>query len=1071
MSTFRKYGGIGHAPTHNIVKSHISNNDNLGISHILGLQNTTIVCKSNMDVYGDASFAKNVDISGNLNVVSDTLLNKNLYVGGDASFAKNVDISGNLNVTGAIKGNLDISFNDLDINGNLYVGGDASFNQNVDISGNLNVTGTIKGNLDISFNDLNVSGNLSVGGDASFEKNLHVDGILTTNNDCVINGINVGTGGNSMNNSNSAFGTDALKNNTGSFNVGIGNSSLKENTSGSCNVGLGYLSLSTNTDGSNNIAIGGQNTLYNNTTGSNNVAIGSNSLTSITIGNENTALGNNSGQNVINSVTGGNYNTFLGANTDFDNGLNAYNNSTAVGYNATITESNQIVLGTASEYVYIPSTTATTGATSGALVVNGGVGINGNLVIGGGILEINSVSILDNTGVLFIHGGILLQNDASFNQNVDILGDLNVAGTIKGNLDISFNDLNVSGNLYVGGDASFNQNVDILGDLNVAGTIKGNIDISFNDLDINGNLYVGGDASFNQNVDISGNLNVLGNSYVGEQFFLNSVQFQDASGTLIIFANLEVFNLSVLENVFFSQNVDISSNLNVVGYASFNQNVDISSNLNVLGDTSFNQNVDISGNLTTNQDCTINGLIIGRGGGNKNTNSAFGTSSLYSNSNGNLNTAIGYYSMESYVTGSYNTAIGAESANQSNGGSYNTFLGYNTSLNDIYNNSTALGYNATITDSNQIVLGTSSEYVYIPSIKTSTGQNTGALVVSGDAYINNNLIVAGTIKGNIDISFNDLNVSGNLYVGGDASFNQNVDILGDLNVTGAIKGNLDISFNDLDINGNLYVGGDASFNQNVDILGKLNVVSEAKFNQNLHVNNITSENDCDINSVTIGTGPYPYTGNTILGQNALQTGVVGSVSGGSNTSIGYSSGTISNNVILSNNTFIGANTNVIGYGISNSTALGYQATITASNQIVLGTANEYVYIPSTTAGSASAGALLVEGGICAIDNMYAKSFNQTSDYRLKENIVSLFETDYSIDFLKPVTYDLKKDENKTQHIGFIAHELQKSLPFLVNGEKDGPDTQSINYTGLIGLLVKEVQDLKKRVSELEKQNL
>jgi hypothetical protein len=38
---------------------------------------------------------------------------------------------------------------------------------------------------------------------------------------------------------------------------------------------------------------------------------------------------------------------------------------------------------------------------------------------------------------------------------------------------------------------------------------------------------------------------------------------------------------------------------------------------------------------------------------------------------------------------------------------------------------------------------------------------------------------------------------------------------------------------------------------------------------------------------------------------------------------------------------------------------------------------------------------------------------------------------------------------------------------LVSGTKDGPETQSVNYIGLIGILTKEVQDLKKRVAELE----
>jgi hypothetical protein len=50
----------------------------------------------------------------------------------------------------------------------------------------------------------------------------------------------------------------------------------------------------------------------------------------------------------------------------------------------------------------------------------------------------------------------------------------------------------------------------------------------------------------------------------------------------------------------------------------------------------------------------------------------------------------------------------------------------------------------------------------------------------------------------------------------------------------------------------------------------------------------------------------------------------------------------------------------------------------------------------------------------------------------------------------------------------IAHELQEYYPFLVEGEKDGEQTQSVNYIGLIGVLIKEIQELKKRVLDLEK---
>jgi hypothetical protein len=97
----------------------------------------------------------------------------------------------------------------------------------------------------------------------------------------------------------------------------------------------------------------------------------------------------------------------------------------------------------------------------------------------------------------------------------------------------------------------------------------------------------------------------------------------------------------------------------------------------------------------------------------------------------------------------------------------------------------------------------------------------------------------------------------------------------------------------------------------------------------------------------------------------------------------------------------------------------------------------------------------------------ATTFNATSDYRIKENIRYVDLNEYNIDRLKPVVYNYRND--KTTSIGLIAHEVQPYFPFLVLNEKDGDATQSVNYIGLIGVLIKEVQSLKARVSSLEEQ--
>jgi hypothetical protein len=87
-----------------------------------------------------------------------------------------------------------------------------------------------------------------------------------------------------------------------------------------------------------------------------------------------------------------------------------------------------------------------------------------------------------------------------------------------------------------------------------------------------------------------------------------------------------------------------------------------------------------------------------------------------------------------------------------------------------------------------------------------------------------------------------------------------------------------------------------------------------------------------------------------------------------------------------------------------------------------------------------------------------------SDYRIKDIIEPLNDS-YSVDNLKPIKY-LNKRSGATE-IGFIAHELQEVFPYLVTGEKDGPETQTVNYIGLIGVLVQEIQKLKAEVLELK----
>jgi len=103
------------------------------------------------------------------------------------------------------------------------------------------------------------------------------------------------------------------------------------------------------------------------------------------------------------------------------------------------------------------------------------------------------------------------------------------------------------------------------------------------------------------------------------------------------------------------------------------------------------------------------------------------------------------------------------------------------------------------------------------------------------------------------------------------------------------------------------------------------------------------------------------------------------------------------------------------------------------------------------------------------------SYNVTSDYRLKENIVPLTGALTKILALKPSLYNYKVDPT-TQIEGFIAHELQAVVPHAVHGEKDAVDDngnpiyQGVDASFLIPHLVAAIQELKAEVDALKAVN-
>jgi hypothetical protein len=195
----------------------------------------------------------------------------------------------------------------------------------------------------------------------------------------------------------------------------------------------------------------------------------------------------------------------------------------------------------------------------------------------------------------------------------------------------------------------------------------------------------------------------------------------------------------------------------------------------------------------------------------------------------------------------------------------------------------------------------------------------------------------------------------------------------------------------------------------------------------------------------------------------------------SNNNIYYSSGNVgigsSNNpthtLEVAGNAYISQTLDVSGNenisGILTVNGNTYLST-TTGNMVGIGTTS-----PSHTLDVSGNAYILqtldVSGNVNISGTLTCQSATTTSDYRIKKEIKQIHDTS-AIDKLNPVIYKLKT--NDQIQAGFIAHELQEYYPFLVEGIKDGAIMQSINYSGLIPILVKEIQELKKQINELKK---
>jgi hypothetical protein len=274
------------------------------------------------------------------------------------------------------------------------------------------------------------------------------------------------------------------------------------------------------------------------------------------------------------------------------------------------------------------------------------------------------------------------------------------------------------------------------------------------------------------------------------------------------------------------------------------------------------------------------------------------------------------------------------------------------------------------------------------------------------------------------------------------------------------------------VTGNSTLGG---ANKTTTATGLVTVTGRQTISQNLYVSGNTVLGDptniserTTINGTLFANGNISLNGNTVIGAAGKTANVTGwfGVNGratvGTNLFIAGNTtvkGLVANgslgtaNFVLKTNgttTFWGAAASGGGATLSNETASAtthYPAMSTTSSgswtSAIVSTTKLY-FTPST-------------------GQLNATIFNSLSDKRVKKNIKTVDNALDTVNNMRGVRFNWK--ETDTPSIGLIAQEVQKSLPELVHKGDNGE--MSVNYGGLVGVLVEAIKELSERIEKLE----
>ncbi len=409
-----------------------------------------------------------------------------------------------------------------------------------------------------------------------------------------------------------------------------------------------------------------------------NLGLGTNANANISTGNQNVAIGSQS----MTSNRTGSANVAVGYEALRD--VNNANGNTAVGTSAL--RLNQAYSNTAlGAYTLFFNTTG-----------------SGNTALGANALTKNGIGY-DNTAV----GYVSLWKNVNGNENAT-LGTQTLFNNVNGNSNIAIGTNALYSNVANHASVAVGVNAMLYADNRSTGITTGNTAVGYEAL-------MGSDAAAN-NIGTGNTAIGFGTMKSNTSGSLNStLGYQSLAVNSTGEKNNAFGHSSLLSNTTGSDNVAIGSR-SLVKNVGGNVNIAIGSN-SLAENINGHSSIGIGGSA-------LKSLVAG----GSTYNSAIGEGSLLVLANGNSNDVQGVYTFSKLKEGSGNIAMGREAGSNIVYGSQNVFLGTYSNANTDVSNAIAIGYGASVSQSNIVQLGNST----ITQVKTAGVINANGLAINGD---------------------------------------------------------------------------------------------------------------------------------------------------------------------------------------------------------------------------------------------------------------------------------------------------------------------------------------------------